>query len=274
VKNEIENIITFCRELLRKYHLGNLIVTRSELGVSLYNREGEQHFPTEGKEVYDVSGAGDTIVATLAFSLIQQLDLKDAIFLANIAAGFVVGKMGTYTISKKELLQNYQSRKQPPQINTKIVMKNKLGEMLADWKKAGDVIVFTNGCFDLIHCGHITYLEQAASLGDRLIIGLNSDRSVSMLKGKSRPYIQENDRAFVLAAFSFVDAVTIFDEETPEKLIQMIQPDYLVKGGDYRPNEIAGRHYAKEVKILPFIEGYSTTKIAASIQKGYEEDES
>ncbi|MDG5788345.1 D-glycero-beta-D-manno-heptose-7-phosphate kinase [Evansella sp. AB-P1] len=268
INNDHESITPVCIQLKSKYNIDNIAVTRSEHGISFFSHTNSDHYPTEEKEVYDVSGAGDTIVATLTFALLNELEIEDAIYLANLAAGTVIEKLGTYPIIKDELLLHLQSvdKGLRSKIHSKIVDNEELTELLVQWREAGDEIVFTNGCFDLIHHGHITYLEQARKYGDKLIVGLNSDESVKVLKGASRPIIKEQDRALMLASFSFIDAVIIFEDMTPANLIKLVKPDLLVKGGDYTVDTIVGAEHSKRVKIIPFIDGYSTTNLINHIQ--------
>ncbi len=261
LKNDDQEIAINGLGILNNYRIDNLLVTRSEKGMTLVNKKQISHLSTEAKEVYDVSGAGDTVVATLAMGLAGGMPLKDAIELSNKAAGIVVSKFGTEPIEYEELkdalILNH---------NKKIITTDFLVKIINDLKYKGKKIVFTNGCFDILHRGHITYLNEAKKLGDILIIGLNSDSSVKLLKGNDRPVNNENDRAYILSNLKSVDYIIIFNEETPYNLIKTIKPDILVKGGDYKISEVVGREFADETIVLPFIEGYSTTQLINKVK--------
>ncbi len=263
--NEEDSISRNAVELLDKYELDRILVTRSQYGMTLIEKNRMPlTFKAKQQEVFDVSGAGDTVIATLAASLSVGYKLRDAVEISNIAAGVAVSKAGTYDVSLNDLIE-YTSN-----TNTwyedKIIDKSDIGDLVKRWKKTGKNVVFTNGCFDLIHVGHLDYLNKARRLGDKLVVGLNSDDSVRRLKGDKRPINGQNERAHMLAALQCVDAVVIFDEDTPEILISGICPDYLVKGGDYKIDEIVGRQYAGNVTTIPFVEGFSTTSIIEKIK--------
>ena len=254
-------------QLLRSRHrISNVLITLSDKGMSLISDEEFAQFPAHAIEVFDVTGAGDTVLATLGFSLASGSTLKQAVELANAAAAVVVGKLGSATVTIDEI-QRYQSREQLT-INSQqsIVSLNSLQPILETEKRRGRKIVFTNGCFDIIHAGHIHYLCKARELGDILVIGLNSDASVRKLKGDDRPINNEQDRAFVLSGLKAVDYVVIFEEETPYNLIKTISPQLLVKGGDYAVEEIVGREFADETIVLPFIDGKSTSSTIEAIR--------
>lgn len=244
-------------EILKEYQLENLVVTRSEKGMSLINRNEVEHFPTYARDVFDVSGAGDTVVAGIIRFYTSNLKLKDSINIANFCAGIVVGHVGTWPITKEELY-------------SKISDNSDLKITIDELKKKHKKIVFTNGCFDLMHPGHIDYLKKARELGDFLIVGLNSDDSVKRLKGDSRPVNNQDVRKVMLEALSSVDMVEIFNEDTPLNLIRSIAPDILVKGGDYKIEEIVGREFAKETTTIKFLDGFSTTSLIERIKKAYE----
>ncbi|EEF22988.1 ethanolamine-phosphate cytidylyltransferase, putative, partial [Ricinus communis] len=237
--NDINALLDAADQLRRDLALDFLAVTRSEEGISLIEDGQRLHIPAMAKQVFDVSGAGDTVIATLAAGMVAGLNHYDALHLANVAAGVVVGKVGTVAISSDELLAELATEEVREQAD-KVCDLDRLLVRVARWKTAGQSIVFTNGCFDLLHSGHVTYLEQARKLGHKLIVGLNTDRSVSALKGPSRPVIHEADRARVLAALESVDAVVLFDEDTPLNLITRIKPDFLVKGSDYTEDQVVG----------------------------------
>lgn len=265
--NSEEEIVDKAQTLLRDLSLSALLITRSEKGMTLIEADKpEQHFPAKAKEVYDVTGAGDTVIATLAASLAAKASTLDSCQIANAAAGIVVGKLGTSTVSVNEL--NSVLTHQPiPDLGE--VNASQLKLALAQAKLRNEKIIMTNGCFDILHSGHVGYLEAARSLGDRLIVAVNSDASVTRLKGKGRPVNNLKRRMAVLAALSSVDWVISFDEDTPESLISELLPDVLVKGGDYKPEEIAGStqvlENGGEVKVLGFEDGISTTNIISKL---------
>lgn len=241
-----------------------LAMTRGEEGISIIDAQHTQHVSATAKQVFDVSGAGDTVIATLAAGLIGGLPHGDALQLANIAAGIVVGKVGTVPITRDELLQELVSQESTAQVN-KIHDLTSLKAQVEAWKVAGRKVVFTNGCFDLLHAGHVTYLEAARKMGDRLVLGLNTDASVRALKGPTRPVIHEADRARVLAGLEAIDAVILFGEDTPLNLINAIKPDVLVKGSDYTEDQVVGGREVKSwggrVALVDVVPGRSTTGI-------------
>ncbi|HQR51475.1 MAG TPA: bifunctional D-glycero-beta-D-manno-heptose-7-phosphate kinase/D-glycero-beta-D-manno-heptose 1-phosphate adenylyltransferase HldE [Methylophilaceae bacterium] len=241
-----------------------LAVTRGEEGVSLIEDGHALHIPATAKQVFDVSGAGDTVIATLAAGLVAGLQRREALHLANLAAGVVVGKIGTVPIKREELLHELTLEDTSEQAD-KVCGLPQLLAKVARWHNAGERIVFTNGCFDLLHAGHVTYLEQARKLGDHLVLGLNTDRSVSALKGPTRPVIHEQDRARVLAALEAVDAVILFDEDTPLELIRQIKPDVLAKGSDYSEDQVVGgaevRSWGGKVALVDIVPGRSSSII-------------
>ncbi len=263
--NEDTAVVAMATAAQRKYEIANVVVTRSEKGMTLVNSQNIIHCPATAREVFDVSGAGDTVAATLLVALAGKLSLQDAVYVANQAAGIVVAKVGTYPVHREELLKallNEECKEGKPY---RTLSWEEISSLAATWRACGEKIVFTNGCFDLLHVGHVTYLEKARNLGKHLIVGLNTDASVRRLKGDTRPLVHELDRARVLAALGCVDAVVLFDQDTPTELIRQIRPDILVKGGDYRPEEVAGREYAGEVRIIEFEDGYSTTGVVEKI---------
>lgn len=256
-------------EIMGQYDFEALLITRSEKGMTLLRRGKEPfNLPTKAKEVYDVTGAGDTVISVLAASVASGKAMDEACALANAAAGVVVGKLGTSTVSALELAQAIHSSKD---LDFGVIKEQSLIEMVKQAKTRGEKIVMTNGCFDILHAGHVSYLNLAAELGDRLIVAVNTDSSVKALKGPGRPINPTNKRMNVLAALGAVDWVVSFDEETPERLISSILPDILVKGGDYKPEDIAGGeaviHHGGEVKVLNFIDGCSTSDIISTIQE-------
>ncbi len=252
--------------LMQAHDIAALLVTRSEQGMILLQRgEAPLVIPAQAREVYDVTGAGDTVIATVAAGLAAGLALPNAVRLANMAAGIVVGKLGTATVSVDELrraLAGFDAS------HRGVLDKPALLAMVAEARAHGESIVMTNGCFDILHAGHVAYLEQAARLGDRLIAAVNDDASVARLKGPERPVVPLAQRMAVLAGLSVVDWVVPFGEDTPERLICALRPDILVKGGDYRPEQVAGGQCAGEVRILPFLDGHSTSRIVDTIRGG------
>jgi D-beta-D-heptose 7-phosphate kinase/D-beta-D-heptose 1-phosphate adenosyltransferase len=240
-----------------------LVVTRGEEGISLIDDHAHL-LPATAKQVFDVSGAGDTVIAALAAGLINGLPPLEALQLANIAAGVVVGKVGTVPIRQDELIAAISAEQSSEQAH-KVCDLAQLQEKVSNWKQAKQKIVFTNGCFDLLHAGHVTYLEAAKKRGDKLILGLNTDRSVSALKGPTRPVVNENDRARVLAALESVDAVILFDEDTPLNLINTLKPHVIAKGSDYTEEQVVGAKEVKswggEVALIDLVAGRSTSNI-------------
>jgi len=253
--------------LLESCQLSALLVTRSEQGMTLLQpNKAPLHLPTQAQEVFDVTGAGDTVIGVLAASLANGCTLEEASFLANTAAGIVVGKLGTSTVTPIELENALHAR---PEDGFGIMDQSALQKALDAARKRGEKIVMTNGCFDILHAGHVSYLTHARKLGDRLIVAVNSDASTARLKGPTRPINKLENRMMVLGALGAVDWVIPFEEETPQRLIAELLPDLLVKGGDYRPEEVAGGEEViangGEVRILNFEEGLSTTNIIKKI---------
>lgn len=258
-----ENLTAKATQLKNDLELDFLAVTKGDEGILLID-DTTHLLSATAKQVFDVSGAGDTVIATLAAGIIHDLSTLDSLRLANTAAGVVVGKVGTKPISKHELVEamtNEQSKVQAHKVST----FEELMEKVALWKNTEQKIVFTNGCFDLLHAGHVTYLEAAKNRGDKLILGLNTDRSVSALKGPSRPVVNEKDRARVLAALEAVDAVILFDEDTPLDLINAIKPNVIAKGSDYTADQVVGgkevESWGGEIALIDLVEGRSTSNI-------------
>ncbi len=249
-------------QLKEQLNLQNLIVTLSEDGMALFSKDYIK-IPTIAQEVFDVTGAGDTVVAALAYYLSKKDNLIEAMHFANAAAAVVVGKVGSATVTLNEI-KEYEKRLDNS-VDYKIVDFNEIKNISKDLKNAGKKIVFTNGCFDILHLGHVKYLQKARALGDKLIVGLNSNESVSRLKGSSRPINDQYDRAYLLASLEVVDYVVIFEDVTPYELIKTIQPDILVKGADYKGKEVIGSDIAKEVKLIDFVNDKSTTSIIERI---------
>ncbi len=265
---ETEAQIAAAAQALRERHgFGAVLVTRAEDGMTLVDAAEVQHFPAEAAEVYDVSGAGDTVVATLAAGLAAHLPLPIAARLANIAAGVVVGKVGTAVAHEADLLEAISPRGGALR---KIVTRTAAAEQVERWRHRGWRTGFTNGCFDLLHPGHVHLLEQARAACDRLVVGLNSDASVRRLKGPARPVQPEAARAAVLASLASVDLVCIFEEDTPEALLTELRPDVLVKGADYAMDEVVGadlvRRWGGRVMLADLVPGHSTTATVERIR--------
>ncbi len=258
-----EELVTRGRNMVGDLNLEALLITRSEKGMLLLESGEEPLFLlTQAREVYDVTGAGDTVIATLAAAVASRQDLSAAAALANIAAGLVVRKIGVATITPSEIRVAMHQRGQG---GRGLVAKDELVAMVDESRGRGERIVMTNGCFDILHAGHVAYLEEAKSLGDRLVVAVNDDDSVRRLKGESRPVNALDDRMLVLSGLAAVDWVVPFSDDTPAALIASVLPDVLVKGGDYRPEDIAGGKEVQdnggEVCVLAFRDGHSTTRI-------------
>ena len=266
ISNE-ESLIRAGMTLKNKCQLDISLITLSEDGIGIFANDAMERIPTRAKEVYDVTGAGDTVIAALGFALSSGCDILQACEFANAAAAVVVGKVGSAVATHNEILQyaHTQPSNLQQHIESKIISKENLLKILKTLKQ--NKIVFTNGCFDILHIGHLNYLNHARDLGGLRIGGLNDDDSIKRLKGKERPINPLNNRALMLAGLECVDYVVSFSEDTPLELIKAIQPDVLVKGGDYHNKEVVGSEYAKEVILIDFVEGYSTSNIIDSIQR-------
>jgi D-beta-D-heptose 7-phosphate kinase/D-beta-D-heptose 1-phosphate adenosyltransferase len=240
------------------------LITLSEQGVAIYD-DTLRTFPTQAREVFDVTGAGDTVLASLGFALACDKTLDEAVKFANLAAGVVVGKIGSATASMNEITQ-YESSLNQSCSDAHIKTLSEIQTLSLALKSNGKKLIFTNGCFDLLHAGHVRYLEKAKSFGDVLIVGLNSDTSVNALNGNTRPINPQSDRAYILAALEAVDYVVIFEQDTPYNLIKAIQPHTLVKGGDYAGKTVIGQELVNELKLVDFVNGKSTTKTIEKIQ--------
>jgi D-beta-D-heptose 7-phosphate kinase / D-beta-D-heptose 1-phosphate adenosyltransferase len=256
------------KTLMAAHGISNLRVTLGAEGMALIESDRPfLHIHTRAREVYDVTGAGDTVIATVATAVTAGAELADACEIATIAAGIVVGKRETATARPEEILSYAFGQS----ASDKIVSREELVRRAEEFRKSGMKIVFTNGCFDLLHIGHITYLNEARGYGDILVVGLNTDRSVRALKGNSRPIMPEEERSHVLAALESVGYVVLFDEDTPLDLIRAIKPDVLVKGADYSKDQVVGRDivetYGGEVRLIPFVENTSTSKIIRRIKE-------
>jgi D-beta-D-heptose 7-phosphate kinase/D-beta-D-heptose 1-phosphate adenosyltransferase len=256
------------QQLCQQCNFDALLITRSEHGMTLVQNDEEVfHLPTRAREVFDVTGAGDTVISTLAAALAAGDDIHNAVALANLAAGIVVGKLGTASVSQEEL---YQEIHRHIAVKRGVVSQQELTVAVKQCRQRGEVIVMTNGCFDILHAGHVTYLQQAREQGDRLIVAVNVDETVRKLKGEDRPVNPLEHRMRMLAALECVDWVLPFEEETPTRLICEVLPDILVKGGDNDPDKIPGgdcvRANGGEVRVLSYVDGVSTTEIIGTIR--------
>lgn len=258
------SILAAGKMLKEKIGLDKVVMTLSEKGIALYE-DSLQIFPTVAREVYDVTGAGDTVLAALGYAISTGSNTSEACRFANAAAAVVIGKVGSATATHEEIAAFLQEPGASGE-GLKIINWHELDDIVSNLKKKNEKIVFTNGCFDILHAGHVSYLQKARQLGDVLILGLNSDASTKRLKGENRPVNSEEDRAFVLAGLSCVDYIVIFEEDTPYELIKHVKPDKLVKGKDYEDKEVVGSDIAKEVVLIDFIEGKSTSGIVDKIR--------
>lgn len=259
--------------LREKLDLEWLLVTRGAEGMGLFGKQGDPgYFAANAREVFDVSGAGDTVISTLAACVATGMSFGDAVGVSNLAAGIVVGKLGTQPVLWEELARGLSLEMGIGVPATKVAGFSSAGIVMEDWRRKGQKIVFTNGCFDLLHPGHVSLLHQARRLGDRLVVGLNTDDSIRRLKGEGRPILPEKDRAAVLSGLADVDLIVFFDEDTPLNLIDALKPDILVKGADYTIETVVGREivesYGGKVHIVDILEGHSTTRIAEKLSKG------
>jgi len=266
VNNDDE--IVYASNILREMCNSKYVLTTcGARGMVLIGGDEPYFVDSVGKKVFDVTGAGDTTIAYLASCLANEFDINDAIDIANCSAGIQVSKVGTSAVYWREVLEQLEGKNRL--FNGKILSKDELRTFRLD--NEGKKIVFTNGCFDILHVGHIRYMQEASKLGDILVVGLNSDNSVRRLKGPDRPINSQDERAEMLASLEFVDYVVIFDEDTPYDLIMKIQPDVLVKGGDYNPNNVVGKDIVEarggELRLINFVEGKSTTNIINKIKK-------
>lgn len=277
--SEFEAVVGHCKnddelvkrgtKLIEEFELSALLITRSENGMTLLQPDKAPfHMPTQAQEVFDVTGAGDTVIGVLSASLASGLSLEEACFLANAAAGVVVGKIGTSTVSPIELENAIRGR---ADTGFGVMDETQLKKVVAHARQRGEKVVMTNGCFDILHAGHVSYLANARKLGDRLIVAVNSDASTRRLKGETRPVNPLAQRMIVLSALEAVDWVVAFDEDTPQRLIADILPDLLVKGGDYQPKDIAGSQEVwaagGDVQVLNFEDGCSTSNIIKTIKE-------
>lgn len=264
IKDE-KSLVEALKSLKQNCNLEVSLITLSEQGIAIFDDELFTS-PTAAREVFDVTGAGDTVIASITFALSCGVDIKKALYFANLAAGVVVGKIGSATASLDEIYE-YESQLNKSSSSSHIKTFDEIEKLAKKLHSQGKKIVFTNGCFDILHVGHVKYLEEAKSYGDVLILGLNADSSVRKLKGSSRPINSQDDRAYILASLESVDYVVIFEEETPYELIKLIKPHVLVKGGDYEGKEVVGQDIADELKLVQFVDGKSTTNTIKRINE-------
>ncbi|MEM1436660.1 MAG: bifunctional D-glycero-beta-D-manno-heptose-7-phosphate kinase/D-glycero-beta-D-manno-heptose 1-phosphate adenylyltransferase HldE [Pseudomonadota bacterium] len=260
-------LINAARNLLEEHRFGALVVTQGDAGMTVVDAEhGHRHLPAQPVDVFDVTGAGDTAAAALAVTRSLGWPAAECAAVANVASGLVVAKSGTATISGPELTSAYHG---DARSQSGILKRDQLLDAVAQARRNGERIVFTNGCFDILHAGHVTYLEEARALGDRLVVAVNDDASVARLKGSGRPVNPLDRRLRVLAALTAVDWVVGFGEDTPEALLEALRPQLLVKGGDYLPDQVVGadivRRYGGQVRVLGLVEDCSTTAIVNQI---------
>ena len=266
--NHEDELVSKGQQLLRDLDLQALLITRGENGMSLIRQnEPEMHFPARARDVFDVTGAGDTVISVVAASLGAGLPLPESVALANIAAGLVVARLGTVAISGPELRREVQ---RDGGSDRGVMSRDQLMLAVADARVQGETIVFTNGCFDIIHAGHVGYLKEAKKQGDRLIVAINDDASVTRLKGKGRPINAIDRRMAVVSGLESVDWVVSFGQDTPETLLRDLKPDLLIKGGDYGIDQVVGsdfvNSYGGEVRVLTFLDNCSTSAIVSKIQ--------
>ncbi len=259
-----EDALEVGRKLLHQLKMECALVTLDRDGMALVHNDGRERLvPTRPRQVYDITGAGDMVLSVVGLCLACGADYEEAAALGNIAGGLEVEKIGVAILSRQEILRDLLDHRRSE--DSKCLDRETLLAEVRHRREAGQSIVFTNGCFDLLHPGHVRLLRQAAMLGDFLIVGLNSDASVRRLKGESRPINTEDSRAEVVGALECVDAVTVFDQETPQEIIDAIVPDVLVKGGDYRPDQVVGRETVEaaggRLVLIPLVEGHSTTRM-------------
>lgn len=260
-----DEIVSAAQQLLEAHDIAYMLVTRSAKGMTLVARTGEvHHIPARAQEVFDVSGAGDTAVAALALGVAAGLSFEDAAGLSNLAAGIVVGRLGTAVITVQDM-KNALATNNDLVGMQKIMPLSVAAAQVDQWRREGKKVGFTNGCFDLVHRGHLSLLNTCKQYCDKLILGLNSDASVKRLKGPTRPVHNEHDRALLLASLAVVDGVVVFEEDTPLKLIEALRPSVLIKGADYQKHQVVGHEiveaYGGEVVLAPLKDGYSTTGI-------------
>jgi D-beta-D-heptose 7-phosphate kinase / D-beta-D-heptose 1-phosphate adenosyltransferase len=264
--NNEESLVRAARVLIDQSDAEGIVITRGKKGSTLVTANKFIHFPVRPIEIVDVTGAGDTVIATLALAMANNFTIESAVKLSNLAARLVVSRFGAATVTQEEIID---SLKNDP-IGTKHLSFDEISGIMRNHRMQGKKICFTNGCFDLLHPGHMEVLKQAANAGDILVVGINSDSSISRIKGPSRPIIPESDRVSMVAALGFVDYVIVFDQETPLKLIEEVKPDILVKGADWRGKEVVGESVIKsrggKVMFVDLIDGISTTLLIDRIK--------
>lgn len=267
-----DDVVAAACFLINTYNMDAVLVTRSEKGMTLVmgSESNVTHIPTDGRDVYDVSGAGDTVVATLAAAMAVGGDLPDAAYLANRAAGIVVGKVGTAVVTPQEIENSVNASSSPVTSKDKVRTLTGAVEDLITWRRQGYRVGLTNGCFDLLHPGHVDQLQKARLACDRLIVAVNSDDSVRRLKGTGRPIQNTDSRTTILSSLACVDMVVVFEDDTPLSLIMALKPDVLIKGADYRVADIVGARevisWGGDVQTIPLAEGHSTTGIIHKIK--------
>ncbi|MGB6066047.1 MAG: D-glycero-beta-D-manno-heptose-7-phosphate kinase [Desulfomonilaceae bacterium] len=265
IRNE-ETLVQAARILLDQTDAEAVIVTRGRDGITLVTRHKAQDFPVKPMEIVDVTGAGDTVISALGLAVANGLSIEEAINLANLAASIVVARFGAASASLEEMINALKQRSS----STKVVALEDVATMLGNHRIQGHKIVFTNGCFDLFHAGHLEILRRASAMGDVMVVGINSDRSVARIKGPGRPIIAQTDRVELVSALSFVDFVVVFEEDTPENLIRELRPDILVKGEDWKGKEVVGEAIVRarggRVEFVKHIDGISTTQLIQKIR--------
>ncbi|MFZ5868399.1 MAG: D-glycero-beta-D-manno-heptose-7-phosphate kinase [Thermodesulfobacteriota bacterium] len=254
------------RVLLERTEAEGIIITRGREGATLVSRQKVKTFAVKPVEIIDVTGAGDTVIAALALSLANGLSVENAISIANLAASIVVSRFGAASVTRDELINHLAEQKASP----KVLTTEEVGTVLRNHRAKGETIVFTNGCFDLLHSGHLKTLREASEMGNVLVVGINSDLSVGRIKGPGRPVMKEADRIELVAALSFVDYVVVFGEDTPKQLIEEVRPDVLVKGEDWRGKKVVGEEVVTSrcgrVAFIKHLEGISTTELIKRIK--------
>ncbi|OGC12259.1 hypothetical protein A3K48_07380 [candidate division WOR-1 bacterium RIFOXYA12_FULL_52_29] len=267
--NSDASLLAAGKIILQKAKSRYALITRGRDGMTLLDNKEAKTFPAVPREVFDITGAGDAVIATLTLALSAGASLKEATLLSNFAGSVVVGKIGTAPCFREELEEALAGHEP---ITKKIKTRQEIGPIAGNLKNEGVKVVFTNGCFDILHLGHVRYLREAKKLGDVLIVGVNSDKSVAALKGPSRPYVSEMERAEILASLEFVDYVIIFSELRPDNLIKAVAPNVHVKGGDYKIDDLPEKKIVEslggKVVVIPPIKGRSTTNIVAKILGG------
>lgn len=269
-KTEINELIHDAQEMCKNLNIENIALTRSEEGISFITRDSHMHYKATAQGVVDVCGAGDAVIAATAIGLGLGLSMSESVYLGNLAGIASVKKSGTYAVSRTDLIKECVDNHKGLSIN-KVFKINEIKETIQSWKKDKESIVFTNGCFDIFHMGHLSLLKACRDMGTKTVVGLNSDNSVQKIKGQGRPIVKENERASFLAALEYVDMVVLFNEETPINLIEAVRPDVLVKGGDYEIEKIVGYDFVTKnngkVITVDLVNDISTTKIVEKILK-------